>query len=49
MNAYRYVQKALGPVVILYVQGILDVIFQQENARPHIAHVSFECLEQANV
>lgn len=49
MNAHRYLQEVLGPVVIPYVQDIPDALFQQDCPRPNIARVSFECLEQANV
>ncbi|KAH0821248.1 hypothetical protein GEV33_001543 [Tenebrio molitor] len=49
MNARRYVQEVLQPVLVPYVQDIPNGLYQQDNARPHIARVSLEYLEHANV
>lgn len=49
MTAQRYVDEILEPVVIPFVQTIEDALFQQDNARPHIARVSLRCLEDAQV
>ncbi|GFW49566.1 transposable element Tcb1 transposase [Trichonephila clavipes] len=37
INSNRYVHEVLQPEVVPFLQGILGAIFQQENARPHIA------------
>jgi hypothetical protein len=39
----RYVQEVLQPVLVPYVQEILKVRYQQDNARAYIASVSLEC------
>ena len=49
LNAWRYVQTILEPVALPYLQGLQNPIFQQDNARPHTARVTMECLEEANV
>jgi hypothetical protein len=49
MNARRYVQEVLQPVLVPYVQDIPNGLYQQDNARPHIARVSLEYLEHPNV
>ncbi|GFW93527.1 transposable element Tc3 transposase [Trichonephila clavipes] len=36
-NINRYVRKVLHPDVVPFLQGILEAIFQQDNARPHVA------------
>ncbi|GFV56767.1 transposable element Tc1 transposase [Trichonephila clavipes] len=33
----RYISEVLEPVVLLYLQGLAIAIFQQDNARPHVA------------
>ncbi|GFS57993.1 transposable element Tcb2 transposase [Trichonephila inaurata madagascariensis] len=37
LNSNRYVREVLQPEVILFLQGIPGAIFQQNNARPHVA------------
>lgn len=49
MTARRYIDVVLDPAAIPYVQGIANAMFQQDNARPHIARISVDHLEQANV
>lgn len=44
LNAQRYVQNVLRPVAILYLQGLPNAIFQQDNARPHTARISQHAL-----
>ncbi|UYV75650.1 hypothetical protein LAZ67_13000853, partial [Cordylochernes scorpioides] len=39
LNSQRYVSEVLEPVVLPYLQGLLTVIFQQDNARPHVARI----------
>ena len=49
MTAVRYIQEVLEPVAIPYIQRIGNALFQQDNARPHIARVTMAHLEQSNV
>lgn len=49
MTAERYVNDVLQPNVVPYVRSIEDGIFQQDNARPHIARVSRQFLELENI
>lgn len=37
LSSQRYVSKALEPVVLPYIQRLPSAIFQQDNARPHVA------------
>ncbi|GFV44777.1 hypothetical protein TNCV_563281 [Trichonephila clavipes] len=37
LNSQRYISKVLEPVVLPYLQGLAPAIFQQDNARPHVA------------
>ncbi|GFS57096.1 transposable element Tcb1 transposase [Trichonephila clavipes] len=39
LNSYRYISKVLEPVVLSYLQGLATFIFQQDNARPHVARI----------
>ncbi|GFS57097.1 transposable element Tc3 transposase [Trichonephila clavipes] len=39
LNSYRYISKVLEPVVLSYLQGSATFIFQQDNARPHVARI----------
>ncbi|GFX23565.1 transposable element Tcb1 transposase [Trichonephila clavipes] len=38
LNSQRYISEVLEPVVP-YLQGLATVIFQQDNARPHVARI----------
>ncbi|GFV99224.1 transposable element Tcb2 transposase [Trichonephila clavipes] len=44
MIAQRYVYDILQPHVLLLMQRLPGVIFQQDDARPHAARVSQDCL-----
>ncbi|GFU42645.1 transposable element Tcb1 transposase [Trichonephila clavipes] len=35
----RYIYKVLEPVVLPHIRGLATAIFQQNNARPHIARI----------
>ncbi|GFV75302.1 transposable element Tcb1 transposase [Trichonephila clavipes] len=35
----RYLSEVLEPVVFPYLQGLATAIFQQDNARPHVARI----------
>ncbi|GFT67262.1 transposable element Tcb1 transposase [Trichonephila clavipes] len=37
LNSQRYTSEVLEPVVLTYLQGLATAIFQQDNARPHVA------------
>ncbi|GFT25183.1 transposable element Tc3 transposase [Trichonephila clavipes] len=39
LNSQRYISEVLEPVVLPYLQGLATAIFQQENARPHVARI----------
>ncbi|GFX53559.1 transposable element Tcb1 transposase [Trichonephila clavipes] len=39
LNSQRYISKVLEPVVLPYLQGLATSIFQQDNARPYVAHI----------
>ncbi|GFX09424.1 transposable element Tcb2 transposase [Trichonephila clavipes] len=44
MTAQRYVHDILQPHVLPLMQWLPEAIFQQDNARPHTARVSQDCL-----
>ncbi|GFT12701.1 hypothetical protein TNCV_5094631 [Trichonephila clavipes] len=44
MTAQRYVHDILQPYVLPFMQRLPAAIFQQDNARPHTARVSQDCL-----
>ncbi|GFX47450.1 transposable element Tcb1 transposase [Trichonephila clavipes] len=37
LNSQSYISEVLEPVVLPYLQGLATAIFQQDNARPHMA------------
>ncbi|GFX44949.1 transposable element Tcb1 transposase [Trichonephila clavipes] len=39
LNYQRYISEVLEPVVLPYLQGLATAIFQQDNARPHVARI----------
>ncbi|GFW11903.1 transposable element Tcb1 transposase [Trichonephila clavipes] len=39
LNSQRYISEVLKPVVLPYLQDLVTVIFQQDNARPHVARI----------
>ncbi|GFX87745.1 transposable element Tcb1 transposase [Trichonephila clavipes] len=39
LNSQRYISKVLEPVVPPYLQSLATAIFQQDNARPHVARI----------
>ncbi|GFT02136.1 transposable element Tcb1 transposase [Trichonephila clavipes] len=39
LNSQRYISEILEPVVLPYLQGLGTTIFQQDNARPHVARI----------
>ena len=50
MNAQRYINDVLNPVVIPYINNHAGhVVFQHDNARPHAARVTTQYLQANNV
>ncbi|GFW85908.1 transposable element Tcb1 transposase [Trichonephila clavipes] len=47
LNSQRYISEVLEPVVLPYVQGLGPAIFQQDNARPHVACIVQRSLRQS--
>ncbi|GFV35791.1 uncharacterized protein TNCV_913811 [Trichonephila clavipes] len=39
LNRQSYISEVLEPVVLSYLQGLASTIFQQDNARPHVARI----------
>ncbi|GFX85454.1 transposable element Tcb1 transposase [Trichonephila clavipes] len=39
LNSQRYISEVLEPVILPYLQGLATAIFQQDNARPHVARI----------
>ncbi|KFM68254.1 Transposable element Tcb1 transposase, partial [Stegodyphus mimosarum] len=39
LNSQRYISEVLEPIVLPYLQGLPTAIFQQDNARPHVAPI----------
>ncbi|UYV71844.1 hypothetical protein LAZ67_9000649 [Cordylochernes scorpioides] len=39
LNSQSYISEVLEPVILPYLQGLPTAIFQQDNARPHVAHI----------
>ncbi|GFW25760.1 transposable element Tcb1 transposase [Trichonephila clavipes] len=39
LNSQRYISEVLELVVLPYLQGLTTAIFQQDNARPHVARI----------
>ncbi|GFV07185.1 transposable element Tcb1 transposase [Trichonephila clavipes] len=40
LNSQRYISEVLETVVLPYFQGLATAIFQQDNARPHMARIA---------
>ena len=50
MNAERYITKVVEPHVIPFLeQGAENLIFQQDNARPHVARQTLDFLHAAGI
>ncbi|GFS95387.1 transposable element Tcb1 transposase [Trichonephila clavipes] len=39
LNCQSYISEVLEPVVLPYLQGLVTAIFQQDNARRHVARI----------
>ncbi|UYV73817.1 hypothetical protein LAZ67_11001001, partial [Cordylochernes scorpioides] len=49
MTAQRYVDDVLRPVTLPYLQGVPNALYQQDNARPHTAHISQQALQDVQM
>lgn len=49
LNIQRYVSQILRPVTMLYFQGIGNIIFQEDNTRPHVARPILTYLDAEGV
>ncbi|UYV83729.1 TXNRD1 [Cordylochernes scorpioides] len=49
MTAQRYVDDVLRPVTLPYLQGVLNALYQQDNARPHTARISQQALQDVQM
>ena len=49
LNAQRYVNEVLIPVVLPFLRENPGMIYQQDNARPHTAKVTIEVLNNFNI
>ncbi|GFV29287.1 transposable element Tcb1 transposase [Trichonephila clavipes] len=43
LNSQRYISEVLEPIDLPYLQGLATAIFQQNNARPHVARIVQRC------
>lgn len=49
LYAHRYIEEILRPVLLPLLNEYHGVVFQQDNARPHIAQISRNILQKAEV
>ena len=49
LNSNRYVGEFLEPEVIPFLQGIPGAIFQQDNARPHVARIVLDSFSAQHI
>ncbi|GFU88735.1 DDE_3 domain-containing protein [Trichonephila clavipes] len=49
LTARRYVDDILTPIVLPMLSSRLGAIYQQDNARPHTARLSQQCLQRYDV
>ncbi|GFW72237.1 HTH_Tnp_Tc3_2 domain-containing protein [Trichonephila clavipes] len=49
LTARRYVDDTLTPIVLLMLSSRPGAIYQQDNARPHTARLSQQCLQGYDV
>ncbi|UYV73395.1 hypothetical protein LAZ67_10003030, partial [Cordylochernes scorpioides] len=49
LTAQRYVDDVLRPVTLLYLQGVPNALYQQDNARPHTARISQQALQDVQM
>ena len=49
MTALRYIHEVVEPHVLPYLETIENPIFQQDNARPHVARVTLDFMDQHDI
>lgn len=49
LNSTRYINEVLQPQVIPFLQGLPGAVFQQDNARPHVARTVMTYLDSQQV
>lgn len=49
LNAQRYIETILEPVLLPFIQHLPEAVFQQDNARPHTANITTGFLAENNV
>ena len=49
MTARRYVDEVLQPVLVPFMAGRCGMVFQQDNARAHSAHLTQDFLYRNNI
>ncbi|CAH2004434.1 unnamed protein product [Acanthoscelides obtectus] len=49
MNAQRYIHGVLEPHLLPYLDTLTDPVFQQDNARPHVARVTIDFFQHNDV
>ncbi|GFX65365.1 transposable element Tc1 transposase [Trichonephila clavipes] len=49
LNSSRYINEVLQPQAILFLQGLPGALFQQDNARPHVAKTVKSYLDSQQV
>ena len=49
LKADRYISDNLHPVAVSYLRGLLNVIFQQDNAKPHFARLVLTSLDTQGI
>ncbi|GFW93825.1 hypothetical protein TNCV_4221061 [Trichonephila clavipes] len=47
LKIQRYIFEVLAPVVLPYLKGLVTALFQQDNARPHVARTVTKVLRQS--
>lgn len=49
LNSNRYISDVLRPVALPYLRGLPNALFQQDNARPHVARTVLNFLDTEQV
>ena len=49
ITATSFIENVLEPVGLSFIQGVTNGIFQQDNARPHVARSTLGFLDKNNV
>ena len=49
MTALRYIQEVLRPLLLPFLETLANPLFQQDNARPHVARDALDFFEASGV